>query len=160
MSSSPFTEEMSMRELSLGEQASRQTFLRTLRELVQTYQVFSNYSAQHVRTLGLTPPQYDVIVTLGCTQRMNMNKLGERTLVTKGTLTGIIDRLEEKGLVKREVPESNRRSFHIVLTPAGQQVFEEVFPSHVEYLRERFGPLNDIELETITHSLRKLREIF
>lgn len=131
-----------------------------LRELVQTYQAFCVYDESHIRELGLTAPQFDVIATLGNTSGMFMNQLAEKTLVTKGTLTGIIDRLEQKGLVRREVPPENRRCFLIVLTPEGEQVFQEVFPAHISHLKERFDRLNEQELEEIKVALQKLRSIF
>jgi len=135
-------------------------FLPTMWELVRAYQAFSNYSAQHVRQLGLTPPQFDVIATLGNTNGLTMNRLGERTLVTKGTLTGIIDRLEEKGLVRREVPKDNRRSFLIVLTAEGEKVFAEVFPAHVAHLKKKISKLTDQELTEVHAALTKVRELF
>lgn len=134
--------------------------MAVVRELVRAYQVFADYSAKHVRELGLTPSQFDVISTLGNTSGMSMHQLAARNLVTKGTLTGIIDRLEKKNLVRREVPEGNRRSFTIVLTPEGQRTFEEVFPAHIAYLKTRFAELDAAELEAIQTKLRQLRELF
>jgi MarR family transcriptional regulator, 2-MHQ and catechol-resistance regulon repressor len=140
--------------------AAKEEFLPVIRELVRAYQALYNYSALHVRELGLTPSQFDVISTLGNTSGMSMNKLGEKTLITKGTLTGIIDRLEQKGLVRREVPEENRRSFTIVLTLEGEKVFEEAFPAHIAYLKQRFEDLNPQEMSEIQSTLKALRERF
>ncbi|WP_244913278.1 MarR family winged helix-turn-helix transcriptional regulator [Phormidesmis priestleyi] len=139
--------------------AAQEPFMPMLRELAQTYQAFCAYDEAHIRELGLTPPQFDVIATLGNTSGMFMNQLAEKTLVTKGTLTGIVDRLEQKGLVRREVPPKNRRCFLIVLTSEGEQVFEDVFPAHIAYLKERFDQLDPQELSQIKSALQRLREI-
>ena len=69
----------------------REPFLPTLRELVRCYQAFEVFSAAHVRTLDLTPPQFDIIATLGNTPGMTFKELGEKTLITKGTLTGVMN---------------------------------------------------------------------
>lgn len=135
-------------------------FLSTMRELARAYQAFANYSDRHVRELGLTPSQFDAIATLGNTDGMSMKELAEATLVTKGTLTGIVDRLEKKGLVVREVPPDNRRSFTIRLTPAGDAEFQRVFPVHIAYIQERFENLPTDELKQLTSLLKKLREQF
>lgn len=156
MQAEPHSESLSHRTRAAAEEA----FLPTLRELVRTYQAFSAYSAKHVRQLGLTPSQFDVLSTLGNTPGMSMHKLGEKTLITKGTLTGIIDRLEEKGLVRREVPEGNRRSFTVVLTSEGERRFEAVFPEHTAYLKQCFAQLEPRELEQMCLSLKKLRKLF
>jgi MarR family transcriptional regulator, 2-MHQ and catechol-resistance regulon repressor len=132
----------------------------TVRELVRAYQAFYLYSDTHIRALGLTSPQFDVIATLGNTPGLLMHQLAEKTLVTKGTLTGIVDRLEKKGLVRREVPEHNRRCFVIVLTAEGEALFEAVFPDQISHLKTSFEQLTEAELTEINAALQKLRAIF
>ncbi len=148
------------RHESPSKEATKEAFIPTMRELARAYQAFSHYSADHVRQVGLTPPQFDVISTLGNTPGMPLHKLAESTLITKGTLTGVIDRLEQKGLLRRVVPIGNRRSFIAVLTPKGEQLFEAVFPAHIAYLKERFGQLSEKELEQARTALKRLREVF
>jgi DNA-binding MarR family transcriptional regulator len=140
--------------------AAKQPFVPVMRELVRAYQAFESYTDENVRQLGLTSPQFDVIATLGNTTGMTMNTLAEKTLVTKGTLTGIVDRLEKKGFVRREVPEGDRRCFVIVLTPEGEQLFEQVFPAQIAYIKQRFDRLDSSDLEEILAALKKLRSIF
>lgn len=140
--------------------AATESFVPAMRELVRAYQAFDSYAERHIRQLGLTPPQFDVITTLGNTPGMSMGELADRTLVTKGTLTGIVDRLEVKNLVRREVPQGNRRSFTVVLTPEGEAVFKAVFPVHIAHLKERFEQLDPIELERLKLLLQRLREVF
>lgn len=139
---------------------AKEPFLAVLRELAQAYHAFSAYSAAHIRQLGLTPAQFDVIATLGNTQGMPLSELAQKTLITKGTLTGIIDRLEGKGLVRREVPVGDRRSFLAVLTPAGETLFAQVFPAHIDYLRRAFAERDAGELEQVRRTLRELRGRF
>lgn len=140
--------------------ATKAAFLPTLRELVRTYQAFSRYSDTHIRELGLTPSQFDVISTLGNTAGMDMKALAAATLVTKGTLTGIVDRLEKKALVRREVPPFNRRSFTVVLTEEGDALFQQIFPAHIAYLQQRFEQLEPSDLEQLRNLLEKLRNQF
>lgn len=154
------TDVQSTEQQAATRQAAKEPFLPVMRELARTFQAFNAYDDEHVRQMGLTTPQFDVICTLGNTPGMTMGQLAEKTLVTKGTLTGIIDRLERKGLVRREVPPENRRCFMIVLTIEGDRVFEEVFPAHIAHLKERFSKLSEPELEDIRLALQKLRELF
>ncbi|WP_253188416.1 MarR family transcriptional regulator [Leptolyngbya sp. 'hensonii'] len=147
-------------QMAAARAAAKEPCLQVLWELARTYQAFITYDEENIRKLGLTLPQFDVIATLGNTPGMTMNVLAEKTLVTKGTLTGIVDRLEKKGLVRREVPPEDRRCFVIVLTPEGERVFEEVFPNHIAYLKQRFDRLQPQEAQEILASLQRLREIF
>lgn len=140
--------------------AAQESFLATMRELVRTYQAFSAYSEAFVRQYDLTPAQFDVIATLGNTPGMYMGEISDKTLITKGTLTGVVDRLEKKGLVQREVPLENRRSIIVKLTPAGEAVFEEVFPAHISDMKQRFEQLDSSELELLRVMLKRLRQAF
>ncbi len=140
--------------------AAKEPFLAVLRELSQTYHAFSAYSAAHVRQMGLTPAQFDVIATLGNTPGMPLSQLAQKTLITKGTLTGIIDRLEAKGFVRREVPTGDRRSFCAVLTPAGEALFSQVFPAHMDHLQRAFTDAEAGEMEQLRRALRQLRDRF
>lgn len=139
---------------------SREPFLTTLRELVRCYQAFEVFSAAHVRSLDLTPPQFDIIATLGNTPGMSFKELGEKTLTTKGTLTGIIDRLEQKGLVCRVASATDRRSTLVELTPAGDALFQRIFPAHMAHARRAFGRLSPEELSSLEGGLARLREAF
>ena len=132
-------------------------FLAVLRELVQCYQAFERYSATHIQTLGLTPPQFDVVATLGNTRGMTFRELGERTLITKGTLTGVIDRLEAKGVVVRESCPDDGRSTLVSLTGQGERLFDQAFPAHVKHLREAFCKVCEKELAVLGQGLATLR---
>jgi MarR family transcriptional regulator, 2-MHQ and catechol-resistance regulon repressor len=141
-------------------QAAKASFLPAMRELVRAYQAFSAYSETHIRQFDLTPAQFDVIATLGNTNGLSMGEIGEKTLITKGTLTGVIDRLIQKQLVLREVPADNRRNVIVLLTPQGQQIFEQSFPSHIAHLKERFDRLQPTEVEALTDLLIQLKQAF
>ncbi|WP_024301307.1 MarR family winged helix-turn-helix transcriptional regulator [Pseudogulbenkiania sp. MAI-1] len=121
--------------------------LPVIRELVRAFQAFEQYSARHVRQLGLTPPQFDVIATLGNTPGMSCKELSEKTLITKGTLTGVIDRLAEKGVVTRQERPEDRRSVFISLTPEGEELFRQVFPAHCDYMHEAFRDCDREQLQ-------------
>jgi MarR family transcriptional regulator, 2-MHQ and catechol-resistance regulon repressor len=136
--------------------AAQESFIPTMRALVRTYQAFSAYSESHVRQFDLTPAQFDVIATLGNTVGMSMGEIGEKTLITKGTLTGVIDRLIQKQLVTREVSPHNRRHIIVQLTTQGEQIFEQSFPSHIAHLKDRFKHLEPSELEALTKLLDQL----
>ena len=139
---------------------ARERHLRTLRSLAECYHAFERYSAAQVRQFGLTPPQFDILATLGNTPGMSFKELGEKTLITKGTLTGVIDRLELRGLVKRAQSKSDGRSTIVHLTRKGEEEFARIFPPHVAYLRLPFAALGDEEQERFLALAEKLRLAF
>lgn len=139
---------------------STHPFLPLLRELARCYQSFELASSRHIRELGLTPPQFDIIATLGNTQGMSCKELGEKTLITKGTLTGVLDRLLEKGLICRSIPPEDRRSIFICLTPAGEALFNSAFPAHLAFLQHLFAGADAASLEATRSQLQQLRQLF
>lgn len=114
-------------------------FLPTVRALVHCYQAFVVHAESHIRTLGLTPAQFDIVATLGNTPGMTATELGEKTLITKGTLTGVVDRLIDRGWVERVAHQTDRRCQIVRLTKAGDKIFGKVFPAHMAFLRARFA---------------------
>lgn len=135
-------------------------FLPTVQALVQCYQAFEAYSAAHIRALGLTPPQFDIIATLGNTPGMTATDLGEKTLITKGTLTGVVDRLVERGWVERAAHGSDRRCQIIRLTQAGEALFAQVFPAHLAHLAACFAGSREPEHKRWQTALRALEQVF
>lgn len=133
-----------------------ESFLKTLRGLATCYQAFEAYSGTHVRSLGLTPAQFDVIATLGNTDGMSCRQLGEKTLITKGTLTGVLDRMEARGLIVRKPSREDRRSIFVRLTTAGEALFNQVFPQHIAWLKRAFSALDANELAHLEVLLAKL----
>lgn len=139
--------------------AAKQPFMALVRELVWTYQAFSRLDFEGLRQYGLTQPQADVIFTLGNTAGLTFKEIGELTLITKGTLTGVIDRLEQKALVKRKQGSEDRRCTRVELTARGTRLFRDVFPKHIAYLKSHFDRLSEPELLTLQKALKKLRQV-
>jgi DNA-binding MarR family transcriptional regulator len=136
----------------------KEQFIRTLRSLAECYQAFEAYSAAHVRTLGLTGAQFDIVATLGNTPGMTCKELGEKTLITKGTLTGVLDRMEGRGLIRRTASDADRRQVFVMLTPLGVRTFERAFPAHIGHLKPAFNVLSPGELDQTAELLHKLRD--
>jgi len=136
----------------------KERFLRSIRLLAECYHAFERLSGSHIRTLGLTPPQFDIIATLGNTEGMPFKELGEKTLITKGTLTGVVDRLEGKGLVRRVVCVEDRRSTIVRLTAKGEALFKRVFPPHVEFCRQPFLGYREQDFDKLERELAKLKQ--
>lgn len=136
---------------------SRAIVVPVIRELARCYQAFQRVSGAHVRSTGLTPSQFDIVVTLGNTEGMTFKELGSRTLITKGTLTGVVDRLEARGLVERTASSVDGRSTVVRLTREGDRVFREVFEPHLAFLAPAFESLPECGRKELEKRLGQLR---
>ncbi len=85
---------------------------------------------------GLTPFHWLVLNCLWDQDGLPTSMLGDRLRQVGGTLTGVIDRMEERGLVRRERDIQDRRVWRIWLTDAGREL-ETVLPPHVQALRNQ-----------------------
>ena len=76
---------------------------------------------------------------------------------SKGTLTGVVDRLEQRGVVERLANESDRRSSIVRLTARGETLFGRVFPEHIAHCRRAFANWNAADFEALDEQLGRLR---
>lgn len=100
--------------------------------------------------LGLTYPQYLAMLVLWEWQRQpptlpTVKALGERLLLDSGTLTPLLKRLELQGLLQRKRSANDEREVHLVLTPAGCALREQVLPLKSQLLCE-----SGIDLEALS----------
>ncbi len=134
-------------------------YLKLLRPLVEAYQAIFQVGDRHIRTLGLTPPQFDVLAELGGTNGMTCMELSQSTLLAKASLTGIIDRLEAKGLLERQAVPHDRRATHVCLTRKGESLYRNVFPAHADVMRPYFErAITKQEVRVMQDLLIRLRD--
>lgn len=131
----------------------KERYLRSLRLLSECYHSFEHMSAPHIRKTGLTQAQFDIIATLGNTPGMTFKELGQKTLITKGTLTGVVDRLESKQLVRRITSLEDRRNTIVQLTATGERTFEQVFDPHVQFCKQPFSGYSEADFIALEEAL-------
>lgn len=136
-------------------------YLKVVRPLVEAYLAFWRTDSRHIKSLRLTPSQFDVIATLGDTDGLTCADLSAATLVTKGTLTGVLDRLVAKGLICREPVAGDRRAKKIRLTEKGDALFRKTFAAHIAFIRPYFErALTKNEAEQLRTLLLRIRDRF
>ncbi|HZK50049.1 MAG TPA: MarR family transcriptional regulator [Actinomycetota bacterium] len=129
-------------------------FLESYRRVLDTL----DDELQSARGLSLT--RYDVLVQLFSApdQRLRMNQLASRILLSKSGLTRLIDRMEAEGLVERASSPNDRRGSFAVLTPRGEQVFREAGPIHLDGIHKHFAShLTAAEARTLAKAFEKIR---
>lgn len=112
-----------------------------------------------LREIGLSIPQFDVLSTLTEREGLTQQDLAARLYVTKGNVSGLIDRLVEAGLVERRAIPGDRRSHALHLTAAGTDLAARGIAAQEAYVARTLGriPAADIaEFERLVLQWRAL----
>ena len=99
-----------------------------------------------LRSLGLSIPQFDVLSTLTEREGLTQQDLAARLYVTKGNVSGLIDRLVEAGLVERRAIPGDRRSHALHLTQAGADLAARGLAAQADYVGRTLGRLGGDDL--------------
>ena len=106
--------------------------------------------------LGLTYPQYLVMVALWKEEPQQVNELSRRLSLDSGTLSPLLKRLEASGLVERTRSAEDERAVNVALTPAGRALQKKA-PEVVERIGELFG-MKPEEIQRLKTTLRRVSE--
>jgi DNA-binding MarR family transcriptional regulator len=106
---------------------------------------------------GLTGPQLTVIKLLESFDNLSLSSLSERIRAQNSTVTGIIDRMEREGLVRRERSTVDRRVVHIRLSDKGQKLAKQIQVEPMEIFRDALHSLSPADLRDLLRLLNKLQ---
>lgn len=119
-------------------------------QFAEFYDKMASWEHSIVKESGLSPAQMHTVEIIGHNQDMRMKELAERLGVTTGTLTVGVDKLEKLGLVERKPHENDRRSWLIVLTAAGKEMYEQHHTYHQQFTNEISQDLTLEQIELFT----------
>lgn len=106
--------------------------------------------------VGLTPPQFYVLATIGYAGSLPFGEIGAKMMVTVSNLTGIVDRLEQKKLVVRKRDSTDRRVVHVTLTDKGANLYKTTIPLFERSVFAIFSSLDLSHQKELSALLRKL----
>jgi DNA-binding MarR family transcriptional regulator len=152
--------------IPVGEEAARKRVgeldvdlpsMAAISNLFRAVNAARNYIERKVlRDYSLTFSGFTTLWVLWVMGSMETRHLAAEASVTKGTLTGILKTLEDRGLVTRETPETDRRLTLVHLTQKGEQRMQEIFPRFNAAERDITSALDDQERDELVATLRHL----
>ena len=116
---------------------------RALLQLLRTAEALWNNSRVFFDRWKLSPSQFNILNLLsdqpdGCAQI----DLSRSLIMHRSNVTGLVDRLEARGLVRRRDSENDRRAYRVVLTPEGRQLIHEILPHYYAAAEKVWGNLS------------------
>jgi DNA-binding MarR family transcriptional regulator len=129
------------------------------REAVDPLRIWFRFIRLHRRTsaaiggdlkaVGLSIPQFDLLSTLTEREGVSQQELAQRLYVTKGNVSGLVDRLVEAGLVERRALPGDRRSHALHLTAQGRDLAQRGIKAQRDYVERTLGRLGGPDLATL-----------
>ena len=101
---------------------------------------------------------FEIMKVLKEAGTMHVAKIGEKLLIARAQMTHLIDKLVELDFVEREIDAADRRTMNISLTSKGRRFTEEQDTLILNAMQDNIAALSDKELETLSSSLRNLRD--
>ncbi len=109
-----------------------------------------------LRPLPLTVAQFDALANLYVEDGISQQRLAERLLVTKGNVSGLVDRLARRGLVQRRPHPQDGRSNLIYLTRSGKRLARKALELQRELVDNMMAPLSQAERATLRSLLARV----
>lgn len=118
-----------------------------------------NAQAEELRPLGLSPSAFNVLMALRNNAEPTLEpcQLARRLLISRPSVTGLLDTLQGKGLIERLPHGEDRRRVLVSLTDAGRRLLDSHFPAHYRELNAAFADLDADEKATLVSLLRRVR---
>ncbi|MDE2578685.1 MAG: MarR family transcriptional regulator [Hyphomicrobiales bacterium] len=112
-----------------------------------------------LKMAGLSIAQCDALTTLSEREGVSQQELAERLYVTKGNISGLIDRLSAAGLVERRTTATDRRSHALYLTTAGRKAAQEGVAIQKQFVAETLGRMSTHDLSEFERVLGAARDL-
>jgi DNA-binding MarR family transcriptional regulator len=142
--------------VALQDDDSRRAFDRIVETLIFLYTESRRLTKDEARKHDLTGPQLTVIKLLSGIGDLSLTELSESMQTKNSTVTGIIDRMEGAGLVRRVRSETDRRVVLIRLTPHGAKLARSVPIEPMQAFRRALESLSPREQKTLLKIFSKL----
>ncbi len=127
--------------------------------IARTYQLNQGRLRPLLATFELTPATFDVLANLrrsGDGTRKTAGDIAKSSLLSTGGTTFRLDRLEERGLIRRSATDYDRRVTYVELTDAGRALIDEVMTAHLAQEARLLTDLSATDIETLGRLLAKL----
>lgn len=122
--------------------------------LRRLFKAIQEYSKAILRRTGLTGPQVWALTVLDKEPAISLGELSERMFAHPSTVSGIVDRLEERGAVLRVADREDRRGIRLSLTPLGRRILRKSPPPVQTGLRQALVGMPALRLRELRRSLQ------
>ncbi|PLR97491.1 MarR family winged helix-turn-helix transcriptional regulator [Bacillus sp. T33-2] len=124
--------------------------------LSRAYRAVNERVNKVIQKNGLNPTEFAVLELLYHKGDQPLQQIGGKILLASGSITYVVDKLEQKGLLARIACPTDRRVTYGQITAEGKSLIEEIFPEHKNEIHEIMKSLSPDEQQTAIGLLKKL----
>ncbi|ADU65799.1 MarR family transcriptional regulator [Desulfurispirillum indicum] len=139
--------------------AKKDTIDKLIKKINAFEKAYKSAIDSRTKKLGITPSQFKVLKALSEQGEMKHKDLTDITLITKGTLTGVVNRLEGAGLVVRKRDKKDSRAQIVSLTEKGVARYEKLNQDYKKIVSGIFSSETEDRLKTHINNLNALQAI-
>jgi len=130
----------------------------TVLNVVHTANTLAALGTKLFREFGLTEAQFNVLFSLKYKNvKITQSDLSRRLVVTRASITSVLDKLQEKDLVERVVVPGNRRIHHVELTAKGRRLIDKIEPHYRKALESVLNDVTESECRELIALLERIR---
>jgi MarR family 2-MHQ and catechol resistance regulon transcriptional repressor len=124
--------------------------------LSRAYKAINEHVNKVIQANGLNPTEFAVLELLYHKGDQPMQQIGGKILLASGSITYVVDKLEQKGLLKRIACPTDRRVTYAQLTDEGKKFIQDIFPEHAKQIDTLMSSLSEAEKSEAIELLKKL----
>jgi MarR family 2-MHQ and catechol resistance regulon transcriptional repressor len=126
---------------------------RVMRNMVKA--LYENIE-RDIDSYGLSRETFQIMELLYSKGPHPIQKISDTLSIPSGSITYVVDKLENKGLVQRRPIPGDRRKSNVTLTEAGQSYFDDIFPKHARTISDNLSFVTDEEKLQLIALLKKI----
>lgn len=139
----------------MGTEESKQS-LKLFIVLSRAYRAINEETNKLIQTYGLNPTEFAVLELLYHKGDQPLQQIGGKILLASGSITYVVDKLEQKAYIRRVACPNDRRVTFAQITDSGKEFIEAVFPEHENKIHQLMSELSKEEKQTAIELLKRL----
>jgi MarR family transcriptional regulator, 2-MHQ and catechol-resistance regulon repressor len=126
--------------------------------LMHTSKAIQDHIKEDMSKNNLSITEFSVLEVLYHKGRQTIQQIAQSILISSGSMTYVIDKLEQRGLLNRNACPGDRRAIHVTLTRDGEGLMEKIMPEHEDMIDSLFDSLSADEEQELIRLLRKVNK--
>ncbi len=142
--------------MKVSHERDTQLAMHLYRVFAKSFKSVNEHVVNGSKIEGFNPTSFAVMEVLFYKGRQPIQQIGAQLLLQSGNVTYVVDKLVEKGYVRRKPCPEDRRVIYAELTPPGEQLMQKLYPLHERHIQHALGGLDEEEKHQLIVLLSKM----